>query len=147
MANILGYENRVRYAIQHDTWGYVEISEPVNWQNDDKEWKRNTSDSYAGIVTKISASIVFTKTGYNTLKSIYEAYGANTDVRLIKDAKDSRTDEWYRVWDGTLDLTTIEIEDSRIMCKFNADQLSQLLSQGRVKSTNLKELQICSEMI
>lgn len=140
MANILGYENRVRYAIQHDTWGYVEISEPVNWQNDDKEWKRNTSDSYAGIVTKISASIVFTKTGYNTLKSIYEAYGANTDVRLIKDAKDSRTDEWYRVWDGTLDLTTIEIEDSRIMCKFNADQLESVVKSRKSEKYELERV-------
>lgn len=131
MSNRLGFSNRVRYAIQHDQWGYQEISEPVNWREDDKELKRNSNKDFSGIVSKISASIVFTKRGFETIAAIYDSYGANSTTRLIKEAKDAVTDEWYRVWDGSLDFTTLDREDSMVSCKFNADDLEAIIKSRK----------------
>lgn len=138
MSNRLGFSNRVRYAIQHDQWGYQEISEPVNWREDDKELKRNTNDNFAGIVSKISASIVFTKRGFETIIAIYQSYGANSTTRLIKEAKDTETDEWYRVWDGTLDFTTLKEEDSMCSCRFNADDLEAIIKSRKSEKYELE---------
>lgn len=137
MSNRLGFSNRVRYAVLHDKWGFTEISEPRNWNEDKKEFARNMKNENAGIITKLSTSVEFTGLGRDTIRAIYRSYGANTDLRLIKEAKDPDTDVWYRVWDGQLDLTTYKNKDSITSVNFNADSLETIVKSRQSEKYEL----------
>lgn len=127
MATRLGYSDRERYAFLHDELGYQEIREPRNWKDDDKELVRNSETIYGGIFGKMSAEMEFTGNGRDFILQVYSAYGVNSNLRLLKEAQDPDTDEWYRVWDGEVDLTTLVQKDSIVTAKFNADSLTTII--------------------
>lgn len=119
------FKESVRYTLSHPNYGSQVIEEPEGWNNDDKEIDRNTD--YHGIFPKFSNSLKFVGTGRDYLKMIYNLYGINIDVRLIKDIVDPETDLWERGYDGFLDMSTYEEEDNKVGVKFNSGGLEQTL--------------------
>lgn len=126
MANInQSYYDRVRYILQNKNLGSLVVSEPEGWKTDDKELSRHKD--YHGIFPKFSNSLKFYGSSRDYLKQVYDIYGINEDVRLLKEEKHPKTDIWTRVYDGYLDLSTYEDEDKKVSLKFNSGGLEAIL--------------------
>lgn len=126
MGNInQGYFDRVRYILQHKILGSEIIAAPLGWNSDNKELARNKD--YNGIFPSFSNSLKFNGGSYDYLKSIYDIYGVNEDVRLIREEKHPKTDMWTRTYEGYLDFMTYIDEDSTISIKFNSGGLEAIL--------------------
>jgi len=82
------YYNKVRYFLLGDTIGRQEISEPIGWREDEKEFKRSTK--VHGVFINLSNNLEFYKGdeknngGYDYLVASYESEGINAQVVLIK---------------------------------------------------------------
>ena len=99
MSNInQGYFDRVRYTLQNSELGSLIIQEPIGWNEDDKELSRHKD--YHGIFPKFSNNLKFINDAYDYLKTARDLYGINASIRLVKDEKHPKTDEWVRVYDG-----------------------------------------------
>lgn len=116
-----GYFDRVRYILQNENLGSQIISEPIGWNDDEKELSRHKD--YHGIFAKFSNNLKFQGDGYDFIKTIYDVYGINAIVRLLKDEKHPQTDHWTRSYDGYLDLSTYQNEEKTISLKFNSGGL------------------------
>lgn len=132
------YNDRVRYTLQYKPYGSMVIQEPVGWRDDDKEIARN--DDYHGIFAKFSNSLQFVGNGADFILAVDEIYGVNANIRLIKDEKHPTTDEWEQAYTGFLDLSTMEIEKSRVSVKFNSGGLEQMLKARESESVELERL-------
>ena len=122
MSNVnQAYFDRVRFILQNDNLGSLIIEEPIGWNNDEKELARHKD--YHGIFPKFSNNLKFYGQAYDYLKTIYDVYGINAQVRLVKDEKHPKTDEWTRSYFGYLDMSTRQIEDNKIAFKFNSGGL------------------------
>lgn len=122
MSNInQAYYDRVRYTIQNNEVGSVIIEEPIGWNTDDKEYDRD--EKHHGVFVKLSNNLKFIGDGYDTLKYIYDVYGINVEIRLIREEKHPKTDEWVRTYDGYLDMSTYKNEKKQISLKFNSGGL------------------------
>jgi len=119
------FKEHVKYTLSHPRYGSQVIEEPEGWNNDDKEIDRNVD--YHGIFPKFSNSLKFVGTGRDYLKMIYELYGPNTSVRLVKESTNPESDLFERAYDGFLDMSTYEEEDNKIGIKFNSGGLEQIL--------------------
>lgn len=139
MSNInQSYNDRVRYILQNRHINSVVITEPIGWNDDDKEYDRD--EKYNGIFVKLSNNLKFIDDGYDTIKFIYDVYGINEDIRLIKEGKNPKTDKWDRLYDGYLDLSTYRNENKQISIKFNSGGLESIL-----KSRESEEVEISRE--
>ena len=126
MSNInQGYFDRIRYVLQNKNLGSLIVSEPEGWKSDDKELSRHKD--HHGIFPKFSNNLKFYGSGADYLTQVDEIYGVNEDVRLVKDQKHPKTDVWTRVYDGYLDLSTLEKEDGKVSVKFNSGGLESIL--------------------
>lgn len=119
------YFDRVRYTIQNKNISSVIIPEPIGWDFDDKEYDRD--EKHHGIFVKLSNNLKFIGDGYDTLKYIYEVHGINEEVRLIREEKHPKTDEWTRTYDGYLDMSTYKEEKKQISLKFNSGGLESTI--------------------
>lgn len=115
------YFDRVRFILQNDNLGSLIIEAPIGWNSDEKELSRHKD--YHGIFPKFSNNLKFYGQAYDYLKTIYDIYGINAQVRLVKDEKHPKTDEWTRSYFGYLDMSTRQIEDNKISFKFNSGGL------------------------
>lgn len=120
-----GYFDRVRFILQNESLGSLIIDEPIGWNTDNKELARHKD--YHGIFPKFSNNLKFIGSAYDYLKTCYEVFGINADVRLIKDERHSRTDEWTRSYDGYLDMSTYKLSNNKIDLKFNSGGLEMEL--------------------
>lgn len=126
MANILTeYSDRVRYTLHNNTYGTISITDPIGWDEDEKEFSRNKT--YHGIFTTLSNSLKFTKDAKDFIKLVYDTLGINADLRLVKEVKNSISDIWEQSYSGYLDLSTYEIENGQVSCKFNSGGLESIL--------------------
>ncbi|WP_177764025.1 hypothetical protein [Flavobacterium sp. I3-2] len=126
MANILTeYSDRVRYTLHNNTYGTIQITDPIGWDEDEKEFSRNKT--YHGIFTTLSNSLKFTKDAKDFIKLVYDTLGINADLRLVKETKNSITDIWEQSYNGYLDLSTFELENNQVSCKFNSGGLESIL--------------------
>lgn len=117
---------RVRFTLNHKDYGNSVIDEPTGWDStDEKEFARN--EDYHGIFAKFSNSLKFVGNGYDYLYNIKAIYGIQTQVRLTKEEKHPKTDEWAKVYDGYLDMSTYEDETQQISVKFNSGGLEEIL--------------------
>ncbi|WP_339889852.1 hypothetical protein [uncultured Flavobacterium sp.] len=139
MSNVnQGYNDRVRYIIQNIDLGSEIITEPIGWNSDEKELERHKD--YHGIFPKFSNSLKFIGTAYDYLKLADELYGVNVDVRLVKEEKHPKTDEWTRTYDGYLDFSTISDEDNQISLKFNSGGIEAELKSRESEDVELTRL-------
>ena len=85
---IPSYSNLVRYTLR-DSLGILEISEPLNWKEDEKEFKRSTK--VHGVFINLSNNLQFPRGdernngGYDRLRRIYDLDGINAQVLLVKE--------------------------------------------------------------
>ena len=82
------YSEIVRYTLR-DSLGTLEIAEPKNWKEDEKEFKRSTK--VHGVFVNLSNNLEFYRGdenndgGYDRLAKIYDLEGINASVLLIKE--------------------------------------------------------------
>lgn len=120
-----GYYNRIRYTLYHHLLGSQIVEEPEGWRDDEKELSRNSK--YHGIFARFSNSAKYYGSGYDFLKTVYEIDGINANVRLTKDVKHPKTDDWVREYEGVFDFSTYQEEDKKISLKFNSDGIEEVL--------------------
>lgn len=132
------FQNRVRYTLQHDLSGSQQIQEPIGWKDDDNVFKRNKK--YHGVFVEMTNNLEFTGDGKEYVKLVYESYGINAKLRLLKDEKHPKTNEWVRSYDGFLDLSTYEEEGAKVKAKFNASNLFKLIKSREREKIELERL-------
>ena len=126
MSNINPYYNdRVRYTLKNKNLGSLIITEPIGWDDDEKEFSRN--EEYHGIFAKFSNSLKFIDSGQEYIQTILDIYGINEEIQLTKDERHPKTDVWTLSYSGYLDLSTWATENNQISIKFNSGGLEQLL--------------------
>ena len=116
-----GYNDRVRYTLQHEVTGNLIINEPIGWRDDDNEFIRHTK--FHGIWTQMTNALKFFGSGADYINNVYFTYGINAKIRLVKDERNPRTDIFERTYDGFLDLETWELEERIVSVKFNSSNL------------------------
>lgn len=136
MSNVnQAYFDRVRFILQNDNLGSLIIEEPIGWDNDEKELTRHKD--YHGIFPKFSNNLKFQGQAYDYLKAIYDVYGINAEVRLVKDEKHPKTDQWTRSYFGYLDMSTRQIEENKISFKFNSGGLEMEIKARESESVEI----------
>jgi len=132
------FSDRVKYILQHTETGALTIPEPIGWKNDDNEFVR--SKAMAGVMTQMTNNLQFTNQGRNFINSVRDVYGVNADLRMVKDERNPRTDEWTRVYSGFLDLSTWSEENSKVSVKFDSSGLLKLIKSRESEKIELDRL-------
>ena len=117
----LGYKNRVRFTLSHKIKKSLIITEPIGWNDDDKEYTRNKK--YHGIFTKFSNSLEFIEDGADFINEVRDSYNINAEITLLKEERHPQTDRWTYRYSGVLDLSTWEFQDFKVKVKFNSNGL------------------------
>jgi len=127
MGNInTSFTERVRYTLFHKESGSLILkNDPQGWNEDQKEITRNKD--YHGIFASFSNNLRFVGDAKDFIESVYDVYGINADIRLKKEILHPKTDLWVDDYSGYLDLSTREVQDNKLSCKFNSGGLEQIL--------------------
>ena len=139
MGNYLtSYSDIVKYTLIGDL-GSTEISAPINWNEDEKEFKR--SEDAHGVFINLSNNLQFYKGdelndgGYSFIKETYDTYGINAKLLLIK--SDKEDDKWVESYRGYLDFSTYSRQSNLIEIKFNESGLYEKLKARRSEDFEL----------
>ncbi len=97
--------DRVQYTLSYLGEESLTIKEVRNWKEDEKEFARVRE--YDGIFTRFSNDLEFVKDGRDYINFLYETYGINADIRIVKEERHPQTDIWEQVYFGYLDLSTM----------------------------------------
>jgi hypothetical protein len=120
------FTERVRYTLFHKESGSLILkNDPKGWNEDQKEIARNKD--YHGIFASFSNNLRFVGDAKDFIQSVYDVYGINADIRLKKEILHPKTDLWVDDYSGYLDLSTREVQDNKLACKFNSGGLEQIL--------------------
>ena len=134
-----GYIDRVKYELECKKLGNSIIpTEPIGWNNDDKEFARNTD--YDGIVSKFSNSLKFIGDGADFINLAFELYDVMAEIKLTKYERHPRTDKWVKSYWGYLDLMTRKIEDNQLSVKFNSGGLQEDIKAREDESVEVDRL-------
>jgi hypothetical protein len=138
MSNInQAFNDRVKYVLscQSDGFDDLVITEPIGWNNDEKEYARNTE--YHGIFPKFSNNLKFIEDGADYINFAREVLGINASLKLTKYEKHPRTDRWVRTYWGYLDMSTWNFENEQVQIKFNSGGLEQLIKARESESVEI----------
>lgn len=136
MSNVnQAYFDRVRFILQNDNLGSLIIEEPIGWNNDEKELTRHKD--FHGIFPKFSNNLKFKGQAKDYLQTLYDVYGINAEVRLVKDEKHPKTDEWTRSYFGYLDMSTYKLSNNQISFKFNSGGLEMEIKARESESVEI----------
>lgn len=139
MSNIItSFNDRIEYTLKCSKLEPIIITEPVGWKDDQKEYERHTQ--YHGIIAKFSNSLKFIGTGADYIQFIYDIYGINEEIELIRKERHPLTDVWTLTYSGYLDLSTWEREKNRISIKFNSGGIEQLIKSRESESVEVDRL-------
>ncbi|MHB1106560.1 MAG: hypothetical protein ACYCZ2_09375 [Lutibacter sp.] len=130
--------DRVGYTLSCKGMTSIKIIEPIGWKDDEKETARH--DRFKGIYTNFSNSLKFIGDGKDWINLVFEIYGINAEIRLVKDERHPKTDKWIRSYDGFLDLMTKEEENGKLSIKFNASSLEKLIKSRESEQLELERL-------
>lgn len=134
-----GYIDRVKYELECKKLGNSIIpTEPIGWNNDDKEFARNTD--YDGIVSKFSNSLKFIGDGADFINLAFELYDVMAEIKLTKYERHPRTDKWVKTYWGYLDLMTRKMEDNQLSVKFNSGGLQEDIKAREDESVEVDRL-------
>ncbi len=119
------FNDRVKYILscQSDGFDDLVITEPIGWNNDEKEFARNLE--YHGIFPKFSNNLKFIEDGRDYINFARQILGINASLKLTKYEKHPRTDRWVRTYWGYLDMSTWSDENNQVSIKFNSGGLEQ----------------------
>jgi len=139
MGNIYqSYFKMYRYSLR-GALGYLEISQPIGWGEDNKVFKRSTECH--GVFINLSSNLYFyigdenNDGGYNYLKNTYETYGINATVSLVKEENISGT--WEESYRGFFDFSTYSRNNTLIEIMFNESGIYE-----KIKSRNSEDLEL-----
>lgn len=118
------YSDRVRYFISSRTFGTIKITDPIGWDEDEKEFSRNRDNH--GIFTALSNSLSFNKGAKEFIDLVDATDGINAELVLKKESKNDQTDVWENSYTGYLDLSTKETQDNKVSLKFNSGGLESI---------------------
>lgn len=130
-----GYNDRIRFIITNKQFGSKIITEPEGWSTDQKEISRH--QDYHGIFPKFSNSLKFVEDGKDFIKLIYDVVGINADLRLKKEIRHPKTDEWILEYSGFLDMSTFILENNKVSMKFNSGGLESILKARENESVEI----------
>lgn len=119
------YSDRVRYFLSKKNIGTIKITEPIGWNEDEKELTRNEDKD--GVFRNLSNSLKFTKEAKEFIEIVRLTDGINAELILTKETKNDQTDEWENSYTGYLDLSTREVQDNQLSLKFNSGGLDSIL--------------------
>lgn len=126
MSNInLSYNDRIRYTLYNKLQGSLVITEPIGYENDEKELARH--EQYHGIISRFSNSSKFIGSGKEYIQLIYDIEGINAEIKMKREERHPQTDDWTLSYSGYLDLSTWETENNQISVKFNSGGIEQSL--------------------
>lgn len=132
------FNDRVRYTLKSKNLDPLIITEPIGWENDEKEFTRN--ENHHGIIAKFSNSLKFIGSGADYIQYILELYGINEEIKLIREEKHPHTDIWTLTYSGYLDLSTWTKEKNQVSVKFNSGGLEQLLKSRESEKIEIDRL-------
>ncbi|MDA8763058.1 hypothetical protein N9M92_02400 [Flavobacteriaceae bacterium] len=104
------------------------IEEPIGWKEDQKEFARH--NKYHGIMVKFSAGLTFIEKGAEFIKTIYDVYGVNAELRIIKEERHPITNVWEAQYSGYLDFRSYKWYNLKTEIKINWEQLQSLIKSG-----------------
>ncbi|OIQ22207.1 MAG: hypothetical protein BM557_02185 [Flavobacterium sp. MedPE-SWcel] len=125
MSSNTQFNDRVRYTLKNKNLGSEIITEPIGWNDDDKEYSRHKN--YHGIIAKFSNSLKFIGTGADYIQMALDLYGINEELELTREERHPHTDQWTLIYSGYLDLSTWVKQNDQVSVKFNSGGLEQLL--------------------
>lgn len=133
---ITEYSDIVRYFLNNRSFGSILIDEPIGWDEDDKEFTRNIE--YHGIFTTLSKALSFYGDSKTFIETVFYVEGINAEIYLVKEEKNSQTDAWENVYSGTLDLSTLEIENGVLSVKFSSGGIESILKSKEGESIEIE---------
>ena len=142
MGNTLqSYFEKYRYSLKGPL-GILYISDPIGWNEDNKVFKR--SSEVHGVFTNLSSNLEFYKGdednngGYNYLREIYDVYGVNAVVLLIKEEDVSGV--WEEVYRGFFDFSKYSRDSIKISIMFNESGLYEKIKARKSEDLELGRL-------
>lgn len=122
-----GFKDRVRYSFQNSLMGTYYLSKaPFGWKDDGKEFDRNKD--YHGIIAKFSNSLSFKGDDADYITIVKETQGVQGKIRLTKEIRNARSDNWEIEYSGYLDMSTWSDDDKKgVSVKFNSGGLLELI--------------------
>lgn len=129
------YNDRVRYTLSNKNFEPLVITEPIGWNDDEKEFARH--EQYHGIVAKFSNSLKFIDSGADYIQLILDIYGINEEIKLSREEKHPQTDVWTLTYSGFLDLSTWTKEKNQVGVKFNSGGIEQLLKSREAEKVEI----------
>ena len=132
----LAYKNRVRFTLSYGTIGSLIITEPIGWDDEEKEYARN--EKYHGVFTKFSNNLEFIEDGADFINNVRDSYDINAEIRLLKEERHPQTDRWTDRYEGVLDLSTWQQEDFKVKVKFNSSGLETELKARESKKIEIE---------
>lgn len=116
--------DRVQYTLSHESESII-VTDIRNWKEDEKEFAR--VKEYDGIFTKFSNDLEFVEDGRDFINFIYETYGVNADIRVIREDRHPITDVWTEFYSAYLDLTTMEDDGTVLTVRAVSGGVEQML--------------------
>lgn len=146
MGNIIqpSYSNRIKYTLRNDVFGSQIISEPIGWNEDEKEFKRSVK--VHGVFTSLSNNLKFYRGdenndgGFSYLEGVYQQQGINAEVLLIKEEKHPQTDLWQEAHRGNFDFSTRVIKDNQMSVKFKESSFYTSIQSRQNEKLELERL-------
>lgn len=121
----LAYNDRIRYTLENKSQGSLIITEPIGYENDEKELARH--EQYHGIISRFSNSSKFIGSGKDYIKLVDEIDGINAEIKMKREERHPQTDDWTLSYSGYLDQSTMETENGQLSIKFSSGGIEQLL--------------------
>lgn len=138
------YHNRVKYTLRNDVFGSQIISEPIGWNEDEKEFKRSVK--VHGVFTQLSNVLKFytgdenNDGGFDYLEGVYQQQGINAEVLLIKEEKNPQTDLWQEAYRGNFDFSTRVIKNNQMSVKFKESSFYTSIQTRQNEKLELERL-------
>jgi hypothetical protein len=132
------YYDKYRYSLRGPL-GFIYISQPINWNDDNKTFKRSL-DTH-GVFINLANNLEFyigeqiITGGYQYLKDTNAKTGINSVVLLVKE--ENISGKWYESYRGYLDFSTYHQKDYTISMNFNESGIYE-----KIKARQNEELEL-----
>lgn len=119
------FNDREKYKLT-SAYGTLHLDrDPMGWKDSETDIIR--SEKTYGVFLSISNNLQFTGKAKDFLETNYDLYGVMAKVKLTKQVKHPKTDEWQLAYTGYLDFTTRKIENNKFSIDFIEGGLRELL--------------------
>lgn len=129
------FNDRVQYTLSNKLLGTVVITEPIGWNDDEKEYSRH--QRYHGFVAVFSNSSKYIKDAADFINLVYQVDGINGEIELVRKEKHPKTDVWTLTYSGYLDLSTWGNENNQVSIKFNSRGLEMDLKARETEKVEI----------